>query len=556
MKYKDVLLCGVIALSFFVGGFITLEDYSLHWDSTYHFTVADYYSGKILEGEPINLEEIPLTEKFNPVQPENHAWGENHYYSPLSDIIGGFTYRFVSQPLGLDYVSGHHLHLVIFATLSIIILYVFSLQAFGRVVAVLSSLTLALYPRFIGDAHMAVKDMPILFFTILTFYLIWRGIVHEKTKSLLLGSFTLGVLISLKFSNITLALILIIWFVLINLGRIKIKEGTLQIPFKKSYITSGILALVGYVITQPSFFINSLGVKKYLFENLRYWFGTKTVKVFYLGQNYLSTEVPRHYPIVSFLAVTPLPFLFFGFIGLIYSVKKSIQKDKTLLLFALWFTLPIAKFLIPGAPTYQLIRLFLESIPAFAVLVALGMVAVYNMISKKIKNKEVLYLGSLVAIVLIFTSVLFSLIAIHPYEGSYFNSFAENLGEAQKNFNTDYNANSVREGIELVNEKVEDNATVVMPIAGKMGAYFIREDINFVRGENNFGEYDYLEEFEDYKMPFYVVYPYQEDIVYHILNGYSRGDETLVYYVETELEPEYVIERDGAVLFKVYRIGA
>src|SRR3989344_6894262 len=143
MKPWDILLCLAVALPFFVLGFLTLEDYSLHWDSTYHVTVADYYADRLTTGKPIILDEIPLTERYNTPDPNSHAWRENTYYSPFSDLIGGLTYKYVSQPLGLGYVSGHHLHLVIFATLSIILTYLFAYQAFGRAVAFLSALTLA-----------------------------------------------------------------------------------------------------------------------------------------------------------------------------------------------------------------------------------------------------------------------------------------------------------------------------------------------------------------------------------------------------------------------------
>lgn len=556
MKKKDIFIIGLIAVVFLIVGIATLDDYSLHWDSTYHFTVADYYSETVLSGRSINLEEIPLTEKFNPLQINNSGWEDNHYYSPLSDIMGGFTYIYFSKPLGFDYISGHHLHLIVFATMVLVVLYVFILQAFGQIHAIISVLILSLYPRFIGHAHTAVKDIPILFFTVLMFYLIWKGIIHEQKKYLLLGSLLLGILISLKLSNLSFGLIILIWFVLINIKKFKLKEGLLYIPFKIVYLFSIMFVGLGYVIVQPSFLLNSIGIKKYLFNTVKFWFGTKTVKVFYFGQNYVSTVVPRSYSVVSFLIVTPLPYLFFGVIGLYVCLKNTIVKrDKTMLLVILWFTLPIVKFFLPEVPNYQLIRLFLESLPPFAIIVSFGMIETYKSMSKQSKNKQRMQFGGLIFAIVIFLWLLLSIISIHPYEGAYFNEAVGTLGDAQRNFDTDYGANSVREGMELVNAEVEKGATVVMPIGGKLGAYYVRSDIDFIRGGNSFGEYDYTEElFDEYDRPFYVVYPVQESLVYHLLNDYKRSEETIVYYVENELEPIETVEKDGAVLFKIYKV--
>ena len=395
--------------------------------------------------------------------------------------------------------------------------------------------------------------MPIVFFTLLTIYLFWRGIHLQKNKSLLLGFFILGILISLKLTNLLLAFLILFWYLLINIKKIRLdkQNETFMLPFKKIFFLGGFVTFLTYILSQPSFFLNTIGLKQYLLDTLKYWFGTKTVEAFYFGQTYLATEVSRSYPLVSFFIVTPLTLLLFFLIGLVYSLKKI--KDATFLLLLLWFSIPLAKFLLPGAPNYQLTRLFMEILPAFAIITSAGIFFAYTFLWKKLNKKKLFTLAFAITLVLMYSFIIFSSVKIHPYEESYFNVFIGSLGEAQRSFDVDYSANSVASGIRLVNEKAEPGATIIMPIAGKLGAYYIREDLTFVPGKNSFGEYDKTEDlFTNYDTPFYVVYPVQENILYHLLNDYDN--DTLVYYLETYEKPDYTITKDGATLFKLYYV--
>ena len=225
----------------------------------------------------------------------------------------------------------------------------------------------------------------------------------------------------------------------------------------------------------------------------------------------------------------------------IYVSIKNFSKDKASSLVLLWFFISIAKFSIPGISVYNNIRLFLEAIPALCILSGIGAKYLWGCFRESRVKKIVL----LIFFTVIYSILLISLVNLHPYEVTYHNFLSGGIKGAEKNFEIDYWSNSLKEGVGWVEENLEENATLIVPIVGSLVRYhLIRDDINLITGSWGRRTPDSL--IINNKTE-YVMYPILQNLVNEPING------TVVYYTENNLEPIHTIDVEGVTILKIFK---
>ena len=539
IKKIDVLIGVLIALIFGIIGFSTVSNYGVTIDSPMHFIVGDFYLNAFRTGDFNSPSNISQFGGPHSIEVESVAWETTYKsYGPLANFIGGLVSRFGGN---LDYVASYHLHLIIFAMILLIVIYFFVLKIYGRLAAIISTISLALFPAVIGHAHNNMKDVPLVTFIALTLISFYYGIVGKSWKWLVASAIFLGVSVSLKVTSLFVPLILLLWYLVINRRKIRYDRVSkiLRLPLPLSLIAYPFVALIGFFVVNPYLWVSVTEIKRRLWNSLHFWTGNRTAEVFYFGRNYVAYNLPWHYPWVMLFITTPPIILALALIGICIAIK-NFSKDKASSLVLLWFFIPIAKFSIPGISAYSNIRLFLESIPALCILSGIGAKYIWG----RFRESKVKKIVVLIFFAVIYSMLLISLVNLHPYEVTYHNFLSGGIKGAEKNFEIDYWSNSLKEGVEWVNENVEENATLIVPITGSLVRYHLRrDDINLITGSWGRRTPDSL--IINNKTE-YVMYPILQNLVNEPTNG------TVVYYAEKNLEPIHTVDVEGVTILKIF----
>ena len=108
--------------------------------------------------------------------------------------------------------------------------------------------------------------------------------------------------------------------------------------------------------------------------------GRATLHAFYLGQTWADRDVPWHYPLVWFATTQPVVWLLLGAWGSARTLRErdGQPRDGRLLFALMAAAFPLLFFAMPGITVYDGARLFLVSLPLWAVLVGVGAEAAWS----------------------------------------------------------------------------------------------------------------------------------------------------------------------------------
>ncbi len=212
----------------------------------------------------------------------------------------------------------------------------------------------------------------------------------------------------------------------------------------------------------------------------------------YLGQKFLDSEVPWHYPFVMFAVTVPLGLHVLGVWGVIIAFRMRcrgigfqpvmphgntdrLEAYPTQLLLAVML-FPLFLFAIPGLTVYDGERLFLVSFPLWVVCIGRGASDIYGR-ARLLPSREPQSnipprsrLGRSLALPLVGLLLLsesYTLFTLHPCQLSYYNWLVGGLRGAQAlGFEPSYWGDSITRSLhEQIVEHVPDGATVyVAPV--------------------------------------------------------------------------------------------
>jgi len=206
-------------------------------------------------------------------------------------------------------------------------------------------------------------------------------------------------------------------------------------------------------------------------------------KALYRGVVYPSTELPWHYfPGLMAVQLTE-PVVLLIPLGLAVGVFWAMHKKADGLQFSLlaaWFLLPAAAIAATGTPLYGNARQLYFLIPPLFIFAAFG--AEWLLAHMPWRTLR----GVLLAAMLL--PGLWGIASLHPYEYSYYNSFAGGISGAFLRYETDHWCTSLREAVGVLNQIAPANATVVVEGPQSAAVPFARPDLKFV-GEDPTPDY-------------------------------------------------------------------
>ena len=258
------------------------------------------------------------------------------------------------------------------------------------------------------------------------------------------------------------------------------------------------------------------------------------------GRGQLSYLLPygfNIFPIYWIIITTPPVVLVLSAIGVIYALFKRKEKGFILLLWLLWFLVPILRVSLPNTSIYGGIRQIMEYIPAMALLSGVGANWIWQTFSKRFKVK-----GGITAVLIVFLFIphIISLIKFHPNENVYFNFLVGGLSGAQRK-NVPYWGNSFGnaylQAVRWLNKNAETGSklALIQGTAVNVPKIYIAPNISFSNsywsGINRNGEY--------------------------LLELTHQGNEIAYLfawdYVNTVLNPVYEVKVDGVSVAKIWK---
>lgn len=193
-------------------------------------------------------------------------------------------------------------------------------------------------------------------------------------------------------------------------------------------------------------------------------------QVLFEGANLRSDSLPWYY-LPKYICITTPPAILalalFGVVAQFWRVReKSRDHHLTWLLAAVWFLLPVVLFMTLRPNTYDGVRHFTFILAAMALLAGLGAVSLARGLTALAPRLG--RLNGVFALALCMTPVG-DLVALHPYQSSYFNGFVGGLPGAFGRYPLDYWGSSLRESVLWINARTASTHTSSRPATVLLG---------------------------------------------------------------------------------------
>lgn len=191
-------------------------------------------------------------------------------------------------------------------------------------------------------------------------------------------------------------------------------------------------------------------------------------EVRFLGDNIAASNLPWYYVLFLVCVQLTIPALVLAAIGMtavFYRTEKPILKEASVL-FA-WFAVPLGLQISLHSNVYDNFRQFLFVLPPLFVLAGIG---IEHLMAKL---KFPLLKNTLA--VLCFLPGMYAVIALHPYQYIFYNTFVGGVSGAEGDFELDYWLTSYREAGEYINDHASQDANILAWGSGYNGA---RDDLD------------------------------------------------------------------------------
>ena len=471
-KHLSLLLVSVL----FLIHFIIMPSYGLTWDFHFHFFGGGHLLG--YSWQQLEPRALPYAEPD-----PRFAWSLP--YGPIMSVPPVASFILLHKLWNiLPADSAYHLPIILWGMIGIITIYFFLKEATNKHTALIAAIFLALTPRYFGDMHNNMKDIPSAAVFALNMWLIWRLFTHKRLIDLILAACAFAVAFSVKINSVFIPIVFAIWFLFTTLPFHKITKVFSHNKFVLLYF---IIAPIFALLLWWSFWPNPLFQLDHAYRT--FGIGTNNIEVLLNGSWYCSgSTVPWYYPYWYLAITTPLPILLFCVISLIRITKAVIQKTvKPLeLLLVCWLFVPLVRYLFPHIGVIDGVRHFEETLIPIAALAALSFSDLVGLLAHKQKSMNIaLMIG-------IISWLLWNVVSYHPYQITYFNELVGGTRGAYGKYDLDYWGTSQKAAVEWVNKNAPQNAKVHIVMAANVAGTYLRSDLLANLNKYGYDESDFV----------------------------------------------------------------
>jgi dolichyl-phosphate-mannose-protein mannosyltransferase len=461
MASADRLAAWALALAVVAAGIATLPRYGLTCDEAYgNLFFGERYLHYFLTQDRAYLKftqhELDVHAREPDLFRSTWRWAPR-VFPPLFDIVSAAGMELLGHRLRwMDPFDAFHLPTIILAGVLLVAIHAFAAPRIGAAAAFAGAFLLGTYPRFWGDMHNNVKDVPEAALFALTVMALARWHEAPSLARAALAGLAGGAALAVKINAVFVPVILVLglW------------------PWQRSWrfwrgiprhVANGLPHYGVQLVVAAAVFLGS-------------WPWVQRRTVLRVGQ-YLSAFAIQggraahagwnSDPLLQTLATMPEAVLLLVATGLVVATRRVARGEDAggaARLLLAWACVPILRASVPSAVNFDGIRHFLEFLPAAALLAGLGAVALVRLAPPG-RARAAAAIGITAVVV---ANVGGALVRFHPYEMLYFNRLVGGLEGAARRHGfpeaTDYWGSSYREGMAWLSAHVEPGGALYVPV--------------------------------------------------------------------------------------------
>ena len=380
-------------------------------------------------------------------------------YPPVPNYVGGVLTLF-GTALGMKMTAPNifiafHLATVLFFALLVAVVYRFcKLLGLTTAISVLAALVTFLYPTLFGHGLSNLKDTAQTALFALSLYLLVMGSWKHIRHDIVLGAIVWGFAMATKFNAIFVPVIWILWLLVTKKTVFTILKSTC------------VLVIVGLATTFVVWPVLWFHPITSVSEVIKYFTTVgQGYAIFWNGVTYQAGagQTLWWYPWVNLTNQTPFLLLFFIVIG----ICRALAPKKNFSIILIWLLIPLLRAADPYVAFYDGIRHFMEVLPAWIILGAIGVETLWTTRAKWLYGiVGVLIIGQLVYINWLY----------FPYSTGYYNAIANN---PNTNFDRDIEALTVRDGMDYLHAHYK-NLRLWLYIGGHLSWYSLAPGDQYV----------------------------------------------------------------------------
>lgn len=437
MKRERAILVGIPAAAALLCIW-RYADFGITWDES----VQRQYGDMVLDYFASGFQDTRCNEFLN-----------LHFYGGIVELLSACCY----EAFGSAVYPTRHLvtGLIAVATVPAVMLYS---RRLGRSLwlPLFCALALLGLPRLVGHACNNSKDMPLAAMFALAMFAIGWLLTRERMtwQQVALAAIPVGLVLAVRVGGILVLAYACAGLVLRTAQRWPTRPD-LKGALGRIALFLGIawlLMLAFWPWAQQNPILHPLNA----FQEATAFSHTK--QVLFAGELWSSKELPRSY-LAHYLAITiPEPLLVLGIVGLLMMLRRQLRSPRSpaalhMGLAQLWFFFPIAYFAINRPNVYDGMRHFLFILPAFAIFAGYGAETVRRGLQRACANSATAQHCATAGLLLMLLWPWGQIIALHPYQSSYFNGFVGGVRGAMGRYDIDYWASSYKEAAEWLNAR-------------------------------------------------------------------------------------------------------
>lgn len=387
---KNLIIPLFIAFIYFLLIFNTRNDIGVTWDEPTYFSCAE------------NIKNVASCNLEHP-----------HFIKTFSALTFLITKHFVDITTALRFAT----YILMFIFL--ILFYLIVEKVFNRNIALFSLIALFFMPRIFFHAHLLALDLPVAIFVFLTTFAFFFALERKGIKHIILFSISLAILLMNKITGYFLLVPLVLYITLLYLKKSGDEKSQFLSTSIRVLLISLILAAIILYLFSPPLWKNPLGFFYPITSGVETGYGSGNVYIF--GELVKSSSPSAVFTYIPLTLLTTFNSLhvILSIIGLIVAFYL-IRSYKIMPLLLLVFFSFLLFHMSPMMYKYDGERSFLMLYPFLALFVGIGAGKILEYLSNKTNRKKLVSL--LIILLLIFTGV-YTLYTAHPFESSYFNLF-------------------------------------------------------------------------------------------------------------------------------------
>jgi hypothetical protein len=347
---KPYLFAALLAVLFLLMGIFTISDYGISWDAPFRMMRGQAYAHIYLTGEltynlpqrtpPVLIKPDQIITRFIksawegmdkaelPPRPlaqtefkriesqtksktsfyQSQDWNgqfmvnDNGGHLPLIDTLSAFSNRVFYQTLGmLGDIESYQLIYILGAAIGVFVVTIFTFQLTNSYfVSLIAGLSLGLFPLFLGDSHINMKDPIQASFYAGAIWGFWNWIRTNQLRWFVIFGIFIGLCLGVKWNLIFLPFILLPWLLIIR----KSSELKKWFRVKKllwSLALLGLSLLFFLILIWPNFWFNSINS----FTSILGFYWDRGTSDIIQPQGFIGPLGFNFYPIVLLLTQTP-----------------------------------------------------------------------------------------------------------------------------------------------------------------------------------------------------------------------------------------------------------